>query len=186
MGPISIARMSATIIKRTLSKGTIPEEVLNEQIARIDQQLEEAVLDIRALQIWESRSAAMAAPATILQLGLGLMAAPLALHNIKVELVDNEVLEPEEVRQQPMLYAWLGLLCHFHDELSTPVTLTVAQTLPHTIRIEIKHMPDDGQSYRPDIKTTHTRIDQAALEALAEAGGFAFTFAPESVSFCWT
>ncbi|MCB5187175.1 hypothetical protein LG200_04045 [Methylobacillus caricis] len=184
VGPISIARMSAAIIKRTLAKGDIGKAVLNEQVARIDQQLEEAVLGIRALQIWESTAKAMATPAEIIQLGIKLMTAPLALRNIKIDYVPGDVLDIEEMRQQPFLYAWLGLLCYFEDHISEPVTLRLEQKEPRSVCVEITH-PLYAVKQRQGFQLNHAIIDQHALQTLAHAGGLTFKFGKEWTSFGW-
>ncbi|WP_025872513.1 hypothetical protein [Methylobacillus glycogenes] len=56
VGPISIARMSISIVRRLLARGDASLTSLNEPVERIDQQLAEAVLGIRNLQNWEPGS----------------------------------------------------------------------------------------------------------------------------------
>ncbi|MDR5171703.1 hypothetical protein IHQ56_07735 [Methylobacillus flagellatus] len=186
VGPISIARMSASIVRRLLSKGESSKAALGEPVERIDQQLAEAVAGIRALQAWEPEASGLAIPAEILRQGIALMTAPLALRDIKMDYVPSDIQDLEEVRQQPFLYAWLALLCYFEDQLNEPATLRLEQKEPRSVCVEVTRPFYDVNQTKGRAKAHARIIDKFALEAVANAGGFRLKFGQEWASFSWT
>lgn len=185
VGPISIARMSTSIVRRLLSKGDSSKAALSESVERIDQQLAEAVTGIRALQAWEPEASGFAIPAEILRQGIALMTAPLALRDIKMDYVPSDIQDLAEVRQQPFLYAWLALLCYFEDQLNEPATLRLEQKEPMSMCVEITRPFYDVNQAKDKVKPHVRIIDRFALEAVADAGGFQLEFGPEWASFSW-
>jgi len=185
VGPVSIARMSVSIVRRLLSKGDAGKAVLNEPVERIDQQLAEAVTGIRALQAWEPGAKGLATPAEVLRQGMSLMTASLALRDIKLDYVPSDIQEVEEVHHQPFLYAWLALLCHVEDSVQAPVSLRIEQKQPKSVSVEIIHSLYDvnQDKTRP---AAHVRlIDQAALELMAAAGGLQLTSGEGWMRLSW-
>lgn len=185
VGPISIARMSVSIVRRLLSRGEVNKAMLNEPVERMDQQLAEAVTGIRALQTWEPEAKGTAIPAEVLRQGIALMTASLALRDIKLDYVPSDTQDLDEVRHQPFLYAWLALLCYFEDRLSEPATLRIEQKEPKSVCVEITRSLYDANQVKPKPSVRANIIDQAALETVAAAGGLRLTFGEEWVSFSW-
>lgn len=189
VGPISIARMSISIVRRLLARGDASLTSLNEPVERIDQQLAEAVLGIRNLQNWEPGSKPQTQQlAEIISEGMALMTAPLAMREIVLDYV-TEASAAEQSVSNPsaLLYTWLGVLCYFQDSLQQACTLNIvlqAQSL--TVRHDISATSNARASSRAaNAKVIARAIDKDALVALASAGDFALSLQPDGLELTW-
>lgn len=189
VGPISIARMSISIVRRLLARGDASLTSLNEPVERIDQQLAEAVLGIRNLQNWEPGSKPQTQQlAEIISEGMALMTAPLAMREIVLDYVmDASAAEQSVSNPSALLYTWLGVLCYFQDSLQQACTLNIvlqAQSL--TVRHDISATSNARASSRAaSAKVTARAIDKDALVALASAGNFALSLQPDGLELSW-
>lgn len=186
VGPISIARMSTSIVRKLLTKEGQPG--IAEQVARIDQQLQEAVLAIRALQSWEPAANELANPLDLIQQGLQIMTTPFAMSQIEVSLANDwaSSLSPTPVAQRAFLYAWLGVLCHCQDSIRGQAVLSITAspslanqglvvTLPETVTTD----------HVPAINDSGLLIDQEALHMLAQHAGWKMQYGHRQLSFTW-
>lgn len=182
VGPISIARMSISIVRRLLARGEASLTSLHEPVERIDQQLAEAVLGIRNLQNWEPSSKPQSLPlADIIGDGIALMTAPLAMREIVLDYEAAEDLGTVSHHAE-LLYTWLGVLCYFQDSLQQAATLKVLLQ-PDTIKVTVLQQPG-GRAYTGG-KPAARVIDQAALQILASAAGFKLNVEAEGLSLSW-
>lgn len=189
VGPISIARMSISIVRRLLARGDASLTSLNEPVERIDQQLAEAVLGIRNLQNWEPGSKPQTQQLVeIISEGMALMTAPLAMREIVLDYV-TEASAAEQSVSNPsaLLYTWLGVLCYFQDSLQQACTLNIvlqAQSL--TVRHDVSATSNARASGRAaNAKVIARAIDKDALVALASAGDFALSLQPDGLELTW-
>lgn len=190
VGPISIARMSISIVRRLLARGDASLTSLNEPVERIDQQLAEAVLGIRNLQNWEPGSKPQTQQLVeIISEGMALMTAPLAMREIVLDYVtDASAAEQSVSNPSALLYTWLGVLCYFQDSLQQACTLNIvlqAQSL--TVRHDVSATSTARASGRAaaSAKVTARAIDKDALVALASAGNFALSLQPDGLELSW-
>lgn len=186
VGPISIARMSISIVRRLLTRDEVNLTSLNEPVERIDQQLAEAVVGIRTLQNWESGGKPQAQPAAnIISEGIALMTAPLAMREIALDYAGPE--EETTAVSTTLLYTWLGLLCYFQDSLQQAASLKIQlQAQSVTVQLLVTENPQQTARSKPSSLASARGIDQAALEALAAAGNFSLNFQPDSVRLGWS
>lgn len=187
VGPISIARMSISIVRRLLARGEASLISLNEPVERIDQQLAEAVVGIRTLQSWESGSKPQTQPvAGIISEGMALMTAPLAMREIMLDYTEPTQDTGSISNHATLLYNWLGLLCYFQDSLQQAATLKVElQAQAVTVQMLVTDKAREPGRSRPASSANTRVIDQAALQALAGAGGFSLSFQPDGVRLGW-
>ena len=182
VGPVSIARMSTSIVKRLVDKDGQPG--INEQIARIDQQLQEAVLTIRALQSWEPASGELASPVALLQQGLQLMTTTFAMHQVNISLAEDWAasLSPEPVVQSAFLYAWLGVLCHCQDRLEGQALLQIEAIQPTALSTRLP-----SSACRDVHLGEHAglAIDREAVGLLARHAGWAMELDDTQISLDW-
>lgn len=185
VGPISIARMSISIVRRLLARDEVNLTALNEPVERIDQQLAEAVLGIRTLQNWESGGKPQVQPAAnIISEGIALMTAPLAMREIVLDYAAPE--QETTAVSTTLLYTWLGLLCYFQDSLQQTASLKIQlQAQSVTVQLLLTEKPQGAARSKPSSLANARVIDQAALEALAAAGNFSLSFQPDSVHLGW-
>lgn len=188
VGPISIARMSISIVRRLLARGEASLTALNEPVERIDQQLAEAVLGIRSLQHWEPGTKPQTQQvADIIREGITLMTAPLAMREIVVDYAADSADVSGEISQHAaLLYVWLGLLCYVQDSLQQAASLKVrlqAQSLSVQWLLNAK-AHEQGRS-RSSMLLSARVIDRSALETLARASGFSLDIQPDSVHLGW-
>ena len=201
VGPISVSRMAISVLKRTLDKGDPGKEAIQQQVARMDEQMQQSVLGIRELSVWDADNSAIAPIDEIVRHGLKLMGYRLSMRGILVDddaVTGNEVSgdeSPEDnsavpandvsnVPHQAFLYAWLGLLGHIED-CHYPATITISQELPTVLSIRV--IPGTAKAQEPpiEIKPNLHRIDQQAVSALAGHSGMFVRFSPDQISFGW-
>jgi len=201
VGPISVSRMAISVLKRTLEKGDPGKEAIQQQVMRMDEQMQQSVLGIRALSLWDADSTTLAPVNYIVRQGLKLMAYRLSMRGILVD--DEEIaagsnpetgatgpahsasdpLPPGQVPHQAFLYTWLGLLGHVED-CHYPATLKVASASPAGVSVQLIPVEKPSNSQN-EIKPNFHGIDQPSLLALAAHCGFAIKFTPGQISLGW-
>ena len=201
VGPISVSRMAISVLKRTLDKGDPGKDAIQQQVARMDEQMQQSVLGIRELSVWDADNSAFAPIDKIVRHGLKLMGYRLSMRGIIVDddaLVGHEVIGDEAAEDNPgaiaddsynvphqaFLYAWLGLLGHIED-CHYPATLTISRELPTALSIQV--IPGTAKAQEPlvEIKPNQHRIDQQAVAALAGHSGIFVQFSSNQISFGW-
>ncbi len=185
VGPISIARMSTSIVRKLLTKEGQPG--IAEQVARIDQQLQEAVLAIRALQSWEPAANELANPLDLIQQGLQIMTTPFAMSQIEVSLADDwaSSLPTTPVAQRAFLYAWLGVLCYCQDSIKGQAVLSITASLPQANPGLVITLPEAVTTDAPAINGPGLLINQEALHILALHAGWRMQYGHRQLSFTW-
>ncbi|PPC94077.1 MAG: hypothetical protein CTY33_05745 [Methylotenera sp.] len=110
VGGVSASLMRVSIMERRLNKVEITSELLKEDLKKIELQLKENIISIRALQFWDFDSVHEDIPIDILKKSVHLMASRLALRFIQTSVQTNEDNTVQPVKTKPLL---LSLLCAF-------------------------------------------------------------------------
>jgi hypothetical protein len=185
LGPISVSRMNHSIMRRSLEKDVLDKGKTLARLSKIDLQLEEAVLGIRALSVWDEKNDAQALPEVIVGAGLKLMSGFLTLRNISVErLPQDSGVDYAVVRESPFLYAWLGLLCYIEDHAQQPIDLHIHFHDPRRLEIVITHPLYDVNAPRA-VDAPHAIIDRTALQMLGDDADIQFEISPQSIKMSW-
>jgi hypothetical protein len=145
VSPLSVGRMTISLLKRSVEMDQVDKDVLQRHIGRIDQQMQESVIAIRALHLWDSRENTAGNPMAIIRHGLKLSSSRLSVRQISVEITENlaDELPPDvldnldEVEYRPFLYCWLGMLCFFEDNLDQPSILKLQRKDSKSLLIDI-------------------------------------------------
>lgn len=195
VGPISVSRMGISVLKRTLEKGEADQAALQQQVLRMDEQLQQSVLGVRALRLWDEDSNMTASAADIISHGIKLMSYRLSLRNITIDYplddapLDDHSLDDSDDSKliyQPFLYTWLGLLGYFEDHFTYPVLLSISQLSSNALRVRYQRSSVEVAPLHADLQETKRHpIDQHALLGLAQHYDISIAFGEDELTFHW-
>jgi hypothetical protein len=153
VSPLSVGRMTIALLKRSIEMNRIDSDVLQQQVEKIDQQIKDSVVAIRALQMWDSHKNVMGNPISIISYGLKLCSSRLSARHIRIDLSDElknklaaEEAHLDEVEYKPFLYCWLGMLCFIEDNLDRPSILKLQCKDSKSLLIDIVLDEDAAES----------------------------------------
>lgn len=201
VGPISVSRMGISVLKRTLEKGEADKDSLQQQVLRMDEQMQQSVLGIRALRLWDADSNITATAAHIISHGLKLMSYRLSLRNITIDYLMEDDVENTESEStpagkqddagkqiyQPFLYTWLGVLGYFEDHFNEAVTLKIAFVSSNALSVNFVPGSTESVSLLQTeiIEANRHHIDQHALVGLAQHYDNSIAFAKDALTLTW-
>lgn len=190
VSPVSIVRMTVSIIKKSLEKSPVPLEKFPAYIANINNQLDEVVTNIRGIRLWDSRSRDVAFPNVVIKQVADLMSMRLSVKHIRLENSDIEFEDKHEVNHAHLRYMLLAILSYFEDAIETPSILNIFRSEQKTIQVIVKSaaQADNAVKAATDKKTEHKvdyKIDQAALILLANAYLFELDFSGQQIRLSW-
>lgn len=191
VGPISVSRMGISVLKRTLEKGEADQAALQQQVLRMDEQLQQSVLGVRALRLWDEDSNMTASAADIISHGIKLMSYRLSLRNITIDypLDDDPTNDSDDSKliYQPFLYTWLGLLGYFEDHFTYAVLLAISRLSSNALRVRYQRSAAEAVApLHADIQEAKRHhIDQHALLGLAQHYDISIVFGEDELTFHW-
>jgi hypothetical protein len=182
VAPLSIGRMTLSLLKRKLGIEQIDNEIFAHHIGKIDQQIEVCIQAIRALQLWDSPSEEVRMPAEIIRQGIHLSSSRLSTRSITIDPVPNQLDRLEEVNYQAFLYCWLGMLCYFEDNLKQPSSLKLQVRDSKSFTIDSTRTNGSALSQPfPRLR----QVTQEAVTQLANHYSILLSFDDTQVTFAW-
>jgi len=166
-GPLSVARMGNTVLKRYLVAQPLDTELCQKRIAQNDEQLGQLVTGIRALNRWDVESSERAAPAMLWNMALEVARPTLEMHGLRLQ---SEGAEPPagwpDLVPARALYAALGALCYLQDSAMAPATVSIRPSGDGLLLQAAPTQPPPPEAPRPNGRPL--RIDAASLACLAD------------------
>ncbi|WP_198972140.1 hypothetical protein [Xylophilus sp. ASV27] len=167
-GPLSVARMGNTVLKRYLMAQPLDTAQCQTRIAQNDEQLGQLVSAIRALNRWDVESGERAAPAALWSMALDIARPALEMHGLRLQ---PEGAAPPadwpELVPARALYAALGALNYLQDGATAPSAISI-QPSGDGLLLQASPTPDPSPEEPRPSGARPLRIDAASLACLAE------------------
>lgn len=116
VGYLSASLMRVSIMDRYLNKQDVLPNQLKNELIKIDTQLRNSIVEIRALEFWDFESKQNNNSNDVLNKSVQLMTTQLAMKNIKLNIIPEEIDASNEVVTKPFLYCLLCTLCYIEDK----------------------------------------------------------------------
>ncbi|XAH25047.1 hypothetical protein AAFF27_07610 [Xylophilus sp. GW821-FHT01B05] len=179
-GPLSVARMGNTVLKRYLTAQPLDAELCQRRIGQNDEQLGQLAAGIRALSHWDVESHGRADPAVLWPAALELARPTLELHGLRLQ--SEGAAAPTgwpELAPARLLYALIGALAYLQDSAAAPAQVSVQAEGDGLLLQSVPADPPASAEHQPDRRPL--QIDHDALACLAADLEWPMQIGPASV-----
>lgn len=182
VGYLSASLMRVSIMDRYLNKQDVLPNLLKHELIKIDTQLRSSIVEIRALEFWDFESKQNDNSNDVLIKSVQLMTTQLAMKNIKLNIIPEEIDASNEVVTKPFLYCLLCTLCYIEDKNFDNKDLLIRHTANS---IEIVIDPKEMITGTTFMKSRNLTISKEVAMKFINLHDMKMSFNNEDIKLTW-
>ena len=183
VGPVSVMRMGALMLKRQVAAPSIDPQACTERVALIDDQIGQLIEGVRSLRDWELATTDEGTTrSALVEQCVALLRPAFSLHEVRLEIgasldwLDDD--EPRWPRAAALRYLLLCGLSYLHD--ASPAGGVIRIDAQGADALVLQAAAREGEAVAQDNAAEHRAprrlaIDAVALQSLADDLGYEVT-----------